>query len=256
MTNYIYVLGTAGAGKSTLVKALSELIEDYKKLCITVNLDPGAEVIPYDPVVDIRDYITLKDVMEKYKLGPNGALVVAVDLTVNYLPEIKKIIENENADYVLIDTPGQLELFAYREVGIHVLNSFSSTPNKSLILFLVDPFLAKRVNTFVSLLLLASSIQARFFLPYLLLLSKVDLISQETLEKILEWSEDLSLLEEELNNIKDVSQREIALNILPIISSLNIPSLIPVSSLTNFGILELYSEIQRVLTKEDEISLE
>ncbi len=256
MTNYIYVLGTAGSGKSTLVKTLNNIIEDYKKLCVTVNLDPGAEVIPYDPVVDIRDYIKLRDVMEKYNLGPNGALIVAVDMIVNYIPQIKQIIENENADYVLIDTPGQLELFAYREVGANILNSFSSESSNSLILFLIDSFLARKANNFVSLLLLAYSIQAKFFLPYLLLLSKSDLLSQETLERILEWSEEPSLLEEELNNISNVSQKEISLNILPIVNSLNIPSLIPVSALTNFGIVELYSEIQRILAKEDEISLE
>jgi hypothetical protein len=39
---------------------------------ITVNLDPGVQKLPYNPHVDVRDYVTLEEVMEKHKLGPNG----------------------------------------------------------------------------------------------------------------------------------------------------------------------------------------
>ncbi|MDT7891795.1 MAG: ATP/GTP-binding protein [Thermoproteota archaeon] len=254
MTNFVYVLGTAGSGKSTLVSALSDYLEKFGKYCITVNLDPGAEVLSYEPVVDIRNHITLEEVMQKYKLGPNGALIVATDLIVNYLPEVKKIIADENPDYVLVDTPGQLELFAFRETGPAVISSFST--KNSLILFLIDAFLAQHSYTFTSLLLLSASIQARFLLPYLLILSKSDLLSTSSMEKIIGWSEDLSNLQEDLENETNVFNREIALNLIPLISNLSIPSLIPVSSITMSGFIELYAEMQRILGKEDEVSLE
>jgi GTPase SAR1 and related small G proteins len=252
-SKYIYVLGTAGSGKSTLVSVLESTFQKYKKYAILVNLDPGAEELPYQPTVDIRNFISLNDVMKKYKLGPNGALIVATDIMVNYLPDIKKIIDSENTDYVVIDTPGQLELFAYRETGVRVLNSFSKTD--SLILFLMDSFLAQRSNVFASLLLLSYSIQARFLLPYLLVLSKIDLIDEEKLEKITEWSEDLSKLEEALQEDSAMT-REIYLNLVPIFSNLFIPSLIPVSAINNTGILDLYTSIQRIFGTEDEFSNE
>jgi GTPase SAR1 and related small G proteins len=90
-SKYIYVLGTAGSGKSTLVSVLESTFQKYKKYAILVNLDPGAEELPYQPTVDIRNFISLNDVMKKYKLGPNGALIVATDIMVNYLPDIKKL---------------------------------------------------------------------------------------------------------------------------------------------------------------------
>jgi len=39
------------------------------------NLDPAAEKFEYEPSIDIRDLITLDDVMEEMDLGPNGGLV-------------------------------------------------------------------------------------------------------------------------------------------------------------------------------------
>ncbi len=254
MTNFIYVLGTAGSGKSTLVATFSEFLESYDKFVVQVNLDPGAEVLNYEPIVDIRDHIRLVDVMQKYKLGPNAALIVATDLIVNYLPEVKKIISEEEPDYVIVDTPGQLELFAFREVGPAVVSSFST--KDTLMFFLIDSFLAQKSFSFASLLLLFASIQARFLLPNLLILSKVDLLSTSTLEKILSWSEELSNLQEDLIKEKNVTHREIALNLLPLLSNLSIPSLLPVSSLTKAGFMELYIETQRILGREDEISLE
>ncbi len=254
MTSFIYVLGTAGSGKSSLVASFSEFLERHGKFVLLVNLDPGAEILNYEPVVDIRDHIRLVDVMQKYKLGPNGALIVSVDLIVNYLPEVKKIISDEEPDYVLVDTPGQLELFAYRETGPAVISSLST--KNSLILFLMDAFLAQRSSMFTSLLLLSASIQARFLLPYLLILSKSDLLSTSVLEKIISWSEDLSNLQEDLADETNVINREIALNLIPLISNLSIPSLIPISSLTGTGFTELYAEIQRILGREDETELE
>lgn len=40
-----------------------------------MNLDPAAEDLDYTPDLDIRDLITLEDVMEEMGLGPNGGLV-------------------------------------------------------------------------------------------------------------------------------------------------------------------------------------
>jgi len=63
-SKYIYVLGTAGSGKSTLVSVLESTFQKYKKYAILVNLDPGAEELPYQPTVDIRNFISLNDVMK------------------------------------------------------------------------------------------------------------------------------------------------------------------------------------------------
>lgn len=51
-----------------------------RDVCV-VNLDPAAEHFDYDPLVDIRNFVTLDDVMEDGDLefGPNGGLVFCLE---------------------------------------------------------------------------------------------------------------------------------------------------------------------------------
>ena len=44
-----------------------------------INLDPAAETFAYEPELDVRDLITVDDVMEMMDLGPNGALVYCME---------------------------------------------------------------------------------------------------------------------------------------------------------------------------------
>ena len=52
---FVYFIGTAGSGKSTLTYNFKQWMYLRGLDVITVNLDPGAENLPYEPDVDIRD---------------------------------------------------------------------------------------------------------------------------------------------------------------------------------------------------------
>src|SRR2546422_389825 len=80
MTRNVYLIGTAGSGKTTFTHAFRTWMQSQGLDAITVNLDPGAERLPYDPEVDIRDWIRLEEIMDEQGLGPNGAQVVAADM--------------------------------------------------------------------------------------------------------------------------------------------------------------------------------
>ena len=69
----MFVVGTAGAGKSSLVTAFQRWARFLEIDALTINLDPGAERVHYDPEFDVRDLISLAEVMDRYDLGPNGA---------------------------------------------------------------------------------------------------------------------------------------------------------------------------------------
>ena len=60
---YVYFIGTAGSGKSTLAANFKEWFKLKGLDAIIVNLDPGAENLPYEPDVDIRDWISLEEVI-------------------------------------------------------------------------------------------------------------------------------------------------------------------------------------------------
>ena len=91
MTMFVVFIGPAGSGKTSLVQAYGDWIEENLYLRIArVNLDPGVSVLPYTPVFDIRTIYTLQDVMKTYRLGPNGAFIKAGELIVEKLDEIMK----------------------------------------------------------------------------------------------------------------------------------------------------------------------
>ena len=76
----LFIIGTAGSGKSLFTSSFSEWLKISKQDVAIVNLDPGALKLPYSPDVDIRNYVDVGNIMETYELGPNGALILAADL--------------------------------------------------------------------------------------------------------------------------------------------------------------------------------
>ncbi|MCJ7696924.1 MAG: ATP/GTP-binding protein, partial [Thermoplasmata archaeon] len=114
---FVYFIGTAGSGKSTLTASMQQWCKERGLDAIIVNLDPGAENLPYEPDVDIRDWISLREVMDTNKLGPNGAQIACADMIALNTTDVKESINSFKADYILVDTPGQLELFVFREAG-------------------------------------------------------------------------------------------------------------------------------------------
>ena len=135
-----YFIGTAGSGKSTITGELKEYIvnRDPEVSAITINLDPGVKTMPYIPDIDIRDFIVLEEVMEEYGLGPNGAMILSSDLMVNFLDDLKDEIDEYNADWVLVDTAGQLELFAFRETGPLIASTLGFGSIQRSVSFLFD----------------------------------------------------------------------------------------------------------------------
>ena len=77
---YFSWLEAAGAGKSSLVTSFQRWARFLDIDVLAINLDPGAERVHYDPEFDVRDLISLSEVMDEYDLGPNGAQILAADL--------------------------------------------------------------------------------------------------------------------------------------------------------------------------------
>ena len=131
--------------------------------CITINLDPGAEFIPYEPDIDIRDWVKVSEVMEDYGLGPNGAQVVCADLMALHVKELVEAVDGFKTPYVLIDTPGQIELFAFRQSSQVIIDQLGQ--DDSFLVYLSDPLLVKSPTGFVSSLMLCATVHFRFAMP-------------------------------------------------------------------------------------------
>lgn len=241
---FVYFIGTAGSGKSTLTASMQQWCKDRGLDAIIVNLDPGAENLPYEPDVDIRDWISLREVMEANKLGPNGAQIACADMIALNTEDVKQSINSFKADYILLDTPGQLELFVFREAGKYTVKFLS--PEKSMICYLLDPLLAKTASGFVSQLLLAITTNFRLNQPQINILSKADLLSKKHQALIQRWSHDPEEMYEALCNEEASLHREMSEQLLHLIKDIGGYSKLIATSQTDFsGIDDLYTTIQQ-----------
>jgi GPN-loop GTPase len=247
----IFITGTAGSGKSLLTSRLLQWYKDNQSFPITLNLDPGAVNLPYEPDVDVRNYIDIKALMEKYDLGPNGSLVMASDIAASRLDDIQKEVDSLNSDYVIVDTPGQMELFAFRSSGPYFVSNLQS--DNKVTLFVFDGTLVSSPINYISISLLSSSVNLRLNTAQVNVLTKSDLII-EKLEDILAWSGSNLALETALNKEKNAEYSLFSKDLLRSMAKGGFKhSLIAVSSITLNGMINLYAALSRILTQGEEL---
>ncbi len=247
----IFIVGTAGAGKSLLTSRIYDYYTANGVFCAILNLDPGVESIPYTCDIDVRDYVDLISIMKKYDLGPNGALIMAYDLIASKLDEIQKAVDEVNPDYLIVDTPGQMELFAYRSSGpffVHNLNA-----EQKVAMFLYDGAFITTPANFISITLLATSIKLRLKLPTINVLTKTDLI-QDKISDIFKWSSDIKSLEERISVETDGETYTLLTNILKGLDVGDfVEELIGVSNITGEGMINLEIVLSRILNLGEEV---
>jgi GTPase SAR1 family protein len=242
---YIIVAGPAGSGKSTMTNVLAHWLEDHEMSVTKVNFDPAADYLPYNPDIDVRDYVNIKEVMSKYGLGPNGALIATIDMLVNHIADIKNEIESLNDNYVIIDMPGQLEIVAFRRVG-PLLIDYLTEGRKAATLFLIDSYLVLNAMSAISLLLLSLSTLLRMKKPQVIALTKVDLLTSEQESEVVRiFSEEFSC--SELLSSEGFVGTELIMNLCEDVKEL-LPEVIPTSAVSNKGLDEIYAALQRVFS--------
>lgn len=246
----MFVIGTAGSGKSLLTAAFKEWLRMSKQDVSVVNLDPGALILPYSPDVDVRNYVDIEKIMEEHCLGPNGALVMAADLIADETEKLSHEIEELQSDIVLVDTSGQMELFAFRASGPYIANELTKEPKA--IVYLFDSVFSINPLNYVSNMYLSAAVYNRFLLPQLHVLSKTDLLPNEEVNKIVDWSVNPRALEESINQKLEGTKRLLSLNMMHAIYKIGLEFLLyPVSAKTNEGILNFNTAVERILAQGD-----
>lgn len=117
------VMGPAGSGKSTYVDTIRTHCETAKRSVHCVNLDPAAEVFNYPVSIDIRELISVDEVMEELPYGPNGGLIYAMEYLLNNLDWLQDQLGDFDTDYLIIDCPGQIELYTH----VHLMRTLTDS---------------------------------------------------------------------------------------------------------------------------------
>lgn len=196
----LIVLGMAGSGKTTFVEKLEEEIANKDKESYIINLDPAVMDTLYEPNLDIRDTVKYKEVMASNNLGPNGAILTCLNLFSTNIDKVVSILEPKtDLDFIVIDTPGQLEVFSWSASGKLISDSFSIL-FPSILIYIIDMPRCNNPNTFSSNMLYALSIMYKMKLPLLIAFNKADLAKDS---KVTEWMDDYESLQNELKKKDD-----------------------------------------------------
>ena len=109
------VIGPPGSGKSTYCRAMKEFLGFLGREVAVINLDPANAELLYSCDIDISKLVTLGDVMDKLKLGPNGSLVYCMEFLEKNIEWLHSEMDASQNQYFLLDCPGQVELFTHHQ---------------------------------------------------------------------------------------------------------------------------------------------
>lgn len=192
----VLMIGMAGSGKSTLMHRMVIRLQSLKKRVYTINLDPAVRSVAYPVNVDIRDTVNYKEVMKHFGLGPNGGIMTSLNLFATKFDQVLGLLDKRapQLDYVLIDTPGQIEVFNWSASGQIICDALAvSYP--TVVCYVVDTARCSKPVTFMSNMLYACSILYKTKLPFIVAFNKVDVMPHDFL---VEWMKDFEKLGEAL----------------------------------------------------------
>ncbi|KAI9795682.1 MAG: ATP binding protein [Candelina submexicana] len=204
MSKYgVLVMGPAGAGKTTFCSALIQHLRHNKRSCFYINLDPAAEEFVYEPDLDIKDLITLEDVMEEMSLGPNGGLIYCFEFLLENMDFLTEAIDPLSEEYlIIIDMPGQIELYTHIPILPSLVKHLTRTGALNINLcatyLLESTFVIDRAKYFAGTLS-AMSAMIMLEVPHVNVLSKMDLVKDTIGRKDLKRfiDPDVSLLDDD-----------------------------------------------------------
>ncbi|BGP36962.1 GPN-loop GTPase 1 [Rhodotorula kratochvilovae] len=134
--------------------------------------------------------------MKQYNLGPNGGIMTALNLFTTKFDQVLSHVENRanDVDYVLLDTPGQIEIFTWSASGSIITDALASAL-PTVVVYIIDTPRTTAPATFMSNMLYACSILYKTRLPFLLVFNKTDI---EPHGFALEWMRDFEAFQEAL----------------------------------------------------------
>lgn len=174
------VIGPPGSGKSTYCYGMYQFLLAIGRKPSIINLDPANDHLPYPVDLDIRDFITVEEIMEELNMGPNGSLMYAMtnlleSLIDEFVDEVKQLVKD--GSYLVFDCPGQVELFTHDNSLFRIFKKLIKSDDLRLCCVnLVDSIHLVSPSLFISVLLLSLRSMLQMGLPHVNVISKIDML--------------------------------------------------------------------------------
>lgn len=241
----LLVLGMAGSGKTALVQRLTSYLHSKRTPPYLINLDPAVHNLPFPANIDIRDTVKYKEVMKQYGLGPNGGIVTSLNLFATRFDQVMQFIEKRqsSSQYVLIDTPGQIEVFTWSASGSIITEALASS-FPSVVIYVMDTSRSTNPVTFMSNMLYACSILYKTKLPFIVAMNKTDIVDHSF---AVEWMQDFEVFQDALSQeasfVSNLT-RSMSLVLDEFYSSLKV---VGVSAVQGTGLDEFFEQVSKAV---------
>lgn len=168
------VIGPPGSGKSTYCDGMQQFLTATKRKCAIVNLDPANDHVSYPCALDIRDLVSLEDVMEQEQLGPNGGVLYALEELEENWEWFEEGLKDLKDSYIIFDCPGQVELFTHHNTMPRVFYRLEKLGFRLIVIHLLDSLTLSRPSLYISSLLLCLRSMLHLPFPLVNVLTKID----------------------------------------------------------------------------------
>lgn len=188
--------------------------------------------------------VNYKNVMKQYELGPNGGILTSLNLFATRFDQVIALCEKPRSpplEYIVVDTPGQIEIFTWSASGSIVTEAFASA-FPTMVAFIVDTPRCASPQTFMANMLQACSILYKSRLPLLLVFNKVDVTPHDF---AIEWMTDFDAFSAALDSDASYAStlsRSLSLVLEEFYQNLQT---VGVSAVTGQGMDEFFEAVQR-----------
>jgi len=178
----VLVTGPAGVGKTTFSNSFLTHLRTSRRTGNLVNLDPAvnAESFEYEPVIDIKDLVSLDDVMGELGFGPNGGLVYCFEYLLQNMDWLEEELGGYDDDYLIFDCPGQIELYTHHPFLPTLVQNLSRMGIRTCAVYLLESQFMEDRYKFFSGVLSAMSAMVNLEIPWINVMSKMDLVTENS----------------------------------------------------------------------------